>query len=132
MEEATKKSLDLLERSTLFMQDFINKHGPAAWDTYVLVTQIGIIQCLITAAVICGALAYVCYKHSKWMHSDPEWREMGRWEDAEYGAPMGVNYFTRAIILFVLAINFANPWNYIAFTHPHVYVAYEVINKIKK
>jgi hypothetical protein len=71
VEEATKKALNLLEQSAMFAKEFIERHGPQAWDTILWVYTINGLHWLVwggfftLVSMIVFTYAWLCHRDYK-------------------------------------------------------------------
>lgn len=131
MEEATKKALNLLEQSAMFAKEFIEKHGPQAWDTVLWVYTISGIHNLIVGITSIIA-AYIGYRCSRTFFAKAA--TYNEYDDGRlgYGLATGFTACVTTVFIGMAVVYLLNVWTYVAVFKPELAVARDVFNKVTK
>lgn len=156
MEEASKKALDLLQQSAMFAREFIEKHGPQAWDTVLWVYTINGLHTLLWGTALTflfmGATGYSlahyrAYKKQpkltvKRVDTVTEYdsaqrkmvdrkREYEKLVDNDIAATKcGFGIAVSLVSGLIAGLIMLNPWTYVWVFKPELAVARDVMSKL--
>jgi hypothetical protein len=132
MEEATKKALNLLEQSAMFAKEFIEKHGPQAWDAVLLVNKMIALNTMMYAlfGMLC-AVGFMLTARFYLRKMNEKWEEWGcEFSDGFCYAPFAVLCGMGVSLMLINLYTLANVWLWVRLFNPALAITHDVYIKV--